>query len=156
MSPEVGNLSVLALEWHAVLLKILKRSAPATRITVDLDKEIRGMLRRNDEIEWDHITDSVAAIRELTESMFQFSVQTVTVEGTEMTRLTNGPLWQLVEATATADADWSPEDETTWVPETLTLEVGSWWRRPKDVTQHDPRQIRLFEQPDPADDIRLF
>lgn len=156
MTPGLGNLSPLAIEWHAVLLKLLKRSAPATRITVDLDKEIRGMLGRSAEIEWEDITACVSAIRELTESLFQFSVEAVTIEGAEMTRLTNGPLWQLVESTATADADWTPEDETTWVPESMTLEVGSWWRRPKDVTHHDPRQQRLFEQPDPVDDIRLF
>ena len=157
MLPTIAELSPAAVQWHGVLIKLLKRASPATRITVDLAKEIRGMLARNEEITWELIQEARGAIIELTGSMFQFQVKTVTVEGTDVTRLTSGPLWQLVELTSTADDDWTVEDETTWTPETLILEVGSWWRRPKDLGTVDPRQM-IFEIPDikPEDHIQLF
>jgi len=161
MLPTIAQLSPAAVQWHGVLIKLLKRSAPATRVTVDLDKEIRGMLARNEEITWELIQEANEAILELTGSMFQFQVKTVTVEGTDVTRLTSGPLWQLVELTSTADDDWTVEDETTWTPEILILEVGSWWRRPKDLGPVDPRQMifgQIFEIPEvkPEDHIQLF
>jgi hypothetical protein len=157
MFPTIAELSGAAVQWHGVLIKLLKRAAPATRITVDLDKEIRGMLPRNEEITWELIQEANEAILELTGSMFQFQVKTVTIEGTDVTRLTSGPLWQLVELTSTADEDWTVEDETTWTPEILILEVGSWWRRPKDLGTVDPRQM-IFAIPEvkPEDHIQLF
>jgi hypothetical protein len=157
MFGSIAELSPAAVQWHGVLIKLLKRASPATRITVDLDKEIRGMLPRNEEITWELIQEANDAIIELTGSMFQFQVKTVTIEGTDVTRLTSGPLWQLVELTSTADDDWTVQDETTWVPESLILEVGSWWRRPKDLGTVDPRQM-IFEIPEvkPEDHIQLF
>jgi hypothetical protein len=157
MLPTIAELSSAAVQWHGVMIKLLKRASPATRITVDLDKEIRGMLPRNEEITWELIQEAQRSILELTGSMFQFQIKVITVEGTDVTRLTSGPLWQLVEVTSTADDDWTVEDETTWVPESLILEVGSWWRRPKDVGTVDPRQMILaIPEIKPEDHIRLF
>ena len=153
--PTIAELSTSALIWHGVLLKLIKRTPGVTRIVLDVNKELLGLLKRSEELTWEQIIEATAAIQELTQVIFQFSVQSTTKEGSDITRLTSGPLWQLVEITYTADDDWTPEDETTWTPETVVLDVGSWWKRPKDVTPIDPRQMKIFDK-DPADDIRLF
>ena len=127
-----------AQEWHQLFLRRLRQSgSPEGRVRVHIAEELDRLCRRT-EISWELVQEVQAVVEELTTRRVHFDVLGDPV------RIHVAPLWTIVEAIMTGDEDWDLEDETTWVLAEVTLQVGTWYHREKEVRQHDDRQPRLF------------